>query len=68
MFLFYKRNYLLAGNILYTTCTGQDEFLPVLTAATRHEDVNGSEDTAPRILIFGTRWRGIVKVKVKVLP
>jgi hypothetical protein len=39
MFLLYKSNYLLTGNLLQTTCTGHDEVLPVLTEATCHEDV-----------------------------
>jgi hypothetical protein len=39
MFLLYKSNYLLTGNVLQTTCTGQDKVLPVLTEATHHEDV-----------------------------
>ena len=39
MFLLYKRNYLLTGNVLQTTCTGQDKVLPVLTEATHHEDL-----------------------------
>ena len=40
MFLLYKRNYLLTGNVLQTTCTGQDKVLPVPTEATHHEDVS----------------------------
>jgi len=39
MFLLYKHNYLLTGNVLYAACTGQDKVLPVLTEATHHEDV-----------------------------
>jgi len=39
MFLLYKLNYLLTGNVLYTAFTGQDKVLPVLTEATQHEDV-----------------------------
>jgi hypothetical protein len=39
MFLLYKHNYLLAGNVLYTTCTVQYKILLELTEATRHEEV-----------------------------
>jgi hypothetical protein len=36
---------------------GKRKVVPVLNEAPRHEDVLGSEGTAPRILDLGTRWR-----------